>query len=119
MTYRWLEPEEWDALRPLFEQNGQEARLPSPAVAKAVVAETEEGEIAACLLLQVALHAEPLVIDPRYRGSVRFTRLFDTVNGAAGSGGAYYCFTTDDLTTGMARMAGLTELPYRVFVKEF
>jgi hypothetical protein len=73
MTYRKLEKNEWDRLKPIFEV--EEWPMPSRDLATAVVAEDAEGQICGLLILELKLHAEPLWIRPESKGSVTFRGL--------------------------------------------
>lgn len=73
-TYEVLPEEDYHELLPI----GELGPIPSPEIARAVVARDERGEIAAVLFLQAVVHAEPFVVLPEYRDSgVSLEKLLD------------------------------------------
>jgi hypothetical protein len=70
-TYRILSGErEWYLVRGFFERLGfRQDIIPSHNFARCVVAEYE-GKVIAAWFMQVAIHFEPLVIDPEHAGRV-------------------------------------------------
>jgi hypothetical protein len=107
MNYRILPPEEWGRASHLFEENGQ--RLPDPRMASIAAAEDFDGTIAGVLVVQVAVHLEPLIIkNPR----VDFRRLQSTIeaNLEKNKGMAYYCFTDTDKMARIAEIGGFERI---------
>lgn len=119
MTYRLIQPDEWERLRPLFEKHGQ--RLPpSPETGlpiMAAVAEDAQGEIRGLMIFQPAFHAEPLILDDPY---VNFLSLWRTLRQPLEDkhGLGYYVFTDQDVTDGMAKLGGMQRLPVNVWKGE-
>jgi GNAT superfamily N-acetyltransferase len=74
ITVRILDPSEHGRLKdyPYFDEDG----VPSPDVARIVVAENEEGKIVAFWSAIAITHLEPLWVDPAYRGTGIFRRMW-------------------------------------------
>jgi hypothetical protein len=66
VTFRWIEGEELELLRPVIEAHGWTPL--DPIFAKALIAEDEEGNLAGFNVLQVVLRPEPLWVAKRCRG---------------------------------------------------
>ena len=106
MTYRILPSDEWYKLGPIMERQGKP--VPRPEISMAAVAE-DDGQIAAVLFLQTALHLEPLVIEnPR----VYMLRLLHTMDEALAEkqGLSYYCFTEGEKMARVAEIGGFKRL---------
>jgi len=58
VTYRLLEPQEWERLREIYPEDKP---LPNPLVASCAVAE-RDGKIVGAWFIQLAFHFEPLII---------------------------------------------------------
>lgn len=65
MEFRWIQGDELERLKPVFEQYGWTGL--DPIFSRALVAE-EDGKIVGFNVLQVVLRPEPLWITPEYRG---------------------------------------------------
>ena len=113
MNYFLLDPSEWGRLEDLV--NGQ-GPIPPPEVAVAAVAETDEGELAGVLFVQMTYHMEPLAIDPEHRGAVSFKRLHKVLEEQLG-GAPYFAFSESSLVGKMCKLVGMKQLPYRVWHK--
>jgi hypothetical protein len=102
--YQQIPAEYWGALRPLVDECfGTEEEgfpLPSPDVAAAVVAVTDEGEVVGAVFWQLAFHAEPMLVSPRFKGKVDLLELAKGLQ----------TMVTQQLPVGVP-------LPYHVFVK--
>ena len=114
ITYRMLTAEEWPALGPLV--NGQ-GPIPSPEVAVAAVAETDEGEIVGVLFVQMVFHMEALTSNPDYTGKVSFKRMQELLEEQVGTA-PYFAFSDSPLVGKMCKLVGMKQLPYRVWTKE-
>lgn len=115
LTYRFLQTEEWHRLDGLVNGDGP---IPSPTISNVVVAEDEEGEIVGALFMQLALHMEPMVIAEKGRGKVDFRVFQDLLEASIGSSEAnYYVFSPDAKIGKMCRVGGMTQLPYKVWMK--
>lgn len=121
ITYRILAPEEWDRLKIIADKLG--GPIPEAVSAKAAIAENEQGQIVGILFLQLALHLEPIAIDPAHRGKVSFKTLAETLDNSvreslqAGERAEYYVFTPDKRVAKMCKIHGMKQLPYRVWHK--
>src|SRR5438309_6589104 len=114
MNYRLLPPDEWRKLTDLIPAK----YLPAPEAATAAVAEDEEGNVQAVLLLQLQLHMEPLLIRSP---EVNFKRLQQVLHNAVAPGQpglCYFAFTDDPKIARMAELVGMELTPYQVWRKE-
>jgi hypothetical protein len=121
LAYRLLPREEWHKLESLFEAKGlDKAVIPHPDVAQCAVAEEDGWRIVAFLFLQMVLHAEPIWIDPKGRGKVKFTRLVSTVEALFSPEGqhCYYAFVNTPAVAQMAQHVGMQPIPFQVFRRE-
>lgn len=66
MTFRWIEGEALDQLRPIFEKHGWTPL--DPVFSKVLVAEDDRGNIVGFNALQVVLRPEPLWVAKKHRG---------------------------------------------------
>lgn len=115
LTYRFLQTEEWDRLDELV--NG-EGPIPPPTISNVAVAEDEDGEIVGALFLQLALHMEPLIITEKGKGKVDFRSFKDLLEASIASAeSVYYVFSPDAKIGKMCRVGGMTQLPYKVWMK--
>jgi hypothetical protein len=114
-TYRLLPSEEWERLKPIFQQNG--AAMPRPEIATAAIAE-QRGEIVGMLIMQYAIHAEPLWIKESERGKVSWKKLLNDVAALLPKGSAFYVFAPNEQIAHMARASGMEELAWKPFLKE-
>lgn len=114
VTYRQIDDKEFEMLEPIFTANG--AQPPNPGLRTAIVAE-DDTRIVGALVLQFAAHSEPLWIDPEYTGRVSFktmvARLDSLVQRYGGTG--YYAFAPDDKVAKMCELAGLVEVPWKIY----
>ncbi len=115
IVYRILPAEEWDRLKPIFEGNG--AAMPRPQVATAAVAE-RDGEIIGMLILQNALHVEPLWIKPPERGVVSWRRLLEDIENLLPNGVTFYSFAASESVGRLCEISGMTPLALIPFMKE-
>src|SRR5882762_3896678 len=112
MTYRILDPNEWHKLVPLFDSCNQS--VPASEVSTAAVCEDSDGKIVACLMLQMAIHMEPLIIrDPH----ADFRQLHSLLEQhlSAHPGLVYYCFSSGEHVDRIIELCGLTKLPWSVW----
>lgn len=112
MKYRFLETEEWSRLEAFLEKD----KIPNPVLAKVAVAETEHGEIAGFLVVQMVIHMEPLRIVEKYRHAVRFDRLAAKIDEAVGHKN-YYAFSETPLIEKMLKFVKFIKLPYSIWKK--
>jgi hypothetical protein len=109
IEYRFLAPEEYEGLRPVFEENGGD--LPSPQLS-AIFAAFSEDKVVGFHVLQYVPHAEPMWVDPEFRGQVNWREfqrgiesLFDKEEG-----GSYYIFPSDERVAKMCKRGGMTQV---------
>jgi len=107
ITYRMLEPSEYERLITLLESKF----IPSPDASSAAIAEDENHNIVGVLFLQLAMHMEPLVLSSP---KVNFERLYSTLYNAFQDkkGLSFYCFSDKEVVNRMAEHVGMTKTPY-------
>jgi|SRR5262245_33876875 len=107
ITYRLLDPSEYERLTTLLESKF----IPSPAASAAAVAEDENHNIIGVLFFQLAMHMEPLVLSSP---KVNFERLYSTLYNAFQDrkGLPFYCFTDQEIVGRMAEHVGMEKLPF-------
>ncbi len=113
MNYRMLSAEEWSRLDGLIPAD----KIPPPTLSAAAIAEDEAGTIQGVWLLQLQLHAEPLLIrDPK----VNFKRLHAVLYEFAASlpCPAYFAFSETPKIERMLTLAGMTPMPYKIWRRE-
>lgn len=117
LNYRLLTEKEWGKLYPLADNlNGP---IPGPDSSVVAVAEDEDGALVGALFIQMTLHMEPLVIDPKSRGKVDFTHLIQTLmEDGEMQHTPFYAFSESALIGKMCKLVGMQQLPYRVWFKE-
>ena len=109
VTYRLLPADEWDRLRDVYPEN---AEVPSPVVASVVIAELH-GEIVGYLVLQVALHMEPLYIKDHQADYRTMARLLLT---ALPSGVPYFSCVPNKQMEHVASELGMTPTDWKVYM---
>lgn len=114
ITYRWLEPEEIETLRPIFEDNGGE--LPSPQFSQIYGALNDAGKVVGFHVLQLIPHLEPMYIEPDYRAKVNW-REFQRGIEAVISGVEYYIFPGNDRVANLCKRGKMEEVQTRAFKK--
>lgn len=117
ITYRWLEPQEVEGLRKVFEENGGE--LPDPRLSAIYGALNDEGRIVGFHCMVLVPHAEPMYIDPEYRAKVswrEFQRGIESIFDAA-QGGSYYIFPGDERIAKLCKRGGMEEVPLKAWRK--
>jgi hypothetical protein len=113
MTYRLLQPDEWDRLKDIMDAK----YIPHPDTAQVAIAEDGDGNIIGALFLQLTLHMEPLVLlSPK----ANFERLHDVLLDAVkdNKGLHVYVFSDKEIIDRMAEHVGMRKLPHRVFEQE-
>jgi len=125
---RIVQPEEWDAIRAIFDQEG--GVCPSPEHATAAVAIDDKGpllgpdqmqNLAGFWTLQTVLHAGPLWIRPDHRGTRLWwplnqclAHLVEEMPGPSG----FYSFSSGPRMNHVFGQLGYQELNYRVWKRE-
>lgn len=96
IIYEMLPLNEWNSLKPLYEELFPNVSFPGPEVSSAVVAK-EDGKIVAFWFLQMCAHAEPVGISPEYADKVSLHQLQQTLFDGFKhvSGMEYYITSTD------------------------
>ena len=121
MTYRFLPPDEWERLRPIFDEN--DWFLPPKELATCVVAEDRLGAIIHLQMLQLVLHAEPRWTDPAYEGTISYSQSFNMLKGLPKRGDTltpgFVAIATSESMEKMMKRAGFKQVPGTIWVKEF
>ena len=109
LEYRLLTPEEFELLRPRFEEFGFEPPTPEGAVVSAAL---RDEELVGFLVLQLAYHLEPLWIAPEERGRVSWLRLAEPINElcARAPGMEYYTLAPSAQVARICEHGGMQEL---------
>jgi hypothetical protein len=115
VEYRFLVPEEFELLRPVFEEAG--GRLPAPAQA-AIYAAIRNNLIVGFHTVQLVPHAEPIWIAPEERGRVSWRRLQEGVESLFDTGGTYFAFSDNPRMEKLCYKAGMHKVPLQVWAKE-
>jgi hypothetical protein len=117
LNYRLLDEKEWGKLYPLA--NGLDGPIPGPTSSVVAVAEDEDGSLVGALFIQMTLHMEPLVIDPKSTGRVNFMNLIQTLmEDGEMRDTPLYAFSESALVGKMCKLVGMKQLPYRIWFKE-
>lgn len=118
MTYRELQPEEYAKLEghPALKGVG----VPSPDVARVVIAEDHNGEIVGFQMLVTVVHLEPIWVHPDYRGSMVPVRLWKTATRLLDALRIKmaYCFSDRPEIANYLSRLGLRELPYKTHIHD-
>jgi len=114
ITYRWLEPQEVESLRAIFDVNGGE--LPDPKLSAIYGALNDEGKVVGFHVVQLVPHAEPMYVEPEYRAKVNW-REFQRGVESVMQGVEYYIFPSDDRVAKLCKRGGMEEVPMRAFRK--
>lgn len=112
LTYRELEPDEFSTLEGHPALNGL---LPSPDVARIMVAERADGTIVGFQMAITVVHMEPIWVHPDYRGTMVPIRLWKKLVDALRLS-VFYCFSDNSTIAGYLRRLGLRELSYKTFI---
>lgn len=94
--------------------------MPSPPY-RIIGAVDDTGQLAAFLIVQTAIHAEPLWVREDLRGQVSLTRLRDMVDDIVGKqpGREYYVFAPSDKIEHLATYLGIEDTGYKVMKRKF
>lgn len=88
--------------------------IPESENALAAIAKTSEGKIIGALFAQLVIHMEPLILQ---HPNINFKRLHKLLETAL-KDQPYFAFAPDRKVEGMCKLVGMSELPWKVFVKE-
>ena len=112
LNYRLLPSEEWNRLKGLL---GNMA-LPDPEAAIAAVAETEEGDLAGVFFVQIALHMEPLVVNPTFSEELDLQKLHEVLKEEGEMDCTpHYTFSSSPEAGKACKLMGMKQLPFRVW----
>ena len=116
LIVRFLEPDEYWRIAPLFE--AEKAAMPDPKFSRVIV--SMDGErVAGLMVAQMVLHVEPIIVDREYRGSGVWREMADTLDGyltTCGVAGAYTQPVLDS-TRHMCEASGFVEMKYPLYCK--
>lgn len=117
VQYRWLMPEEYEALAPVFAEHGGD--IPDPNYSFVYTA-WQGDELVGFHVLQYVPHAEPMWIKPEARGRVswrEFQRAIEALFDKE-QGGYYYIFPGDERVAKMCARGGMEEVPLKAWRKD-
>jgi hypothetical protein len=117
IEYRYLTPDEYESLRPIFEENGGD--LPDSQLS-AIYAAFDDERIVGFQVLQYVPHAEPRWVAEDYRGRVSWREfqkgvedLFDK-----SQGGSYYVFPSDARISKLCKRGGMVECEFKAWRRD-
>ena len=110
IIYRFLQPEEWDRVKSIFEEYASDC-IPDPSVSRMVIAE-RDGNIIGILACQPAMHSEPLWIDKNERGKVNWKRMLAMLGNQM-----FYVFASNEKIGRMCELAGFELLDLKVYLR--
>jgi len=116
LVVRFLEPDEYWRIAPLFEQ--EKAPVPDPGFSKVLVAMDGE-KVAGMMVAQMVLHVEPIIIEREYRGTGVWREMAEVLDGyleTCGMMGAY-AQPVHESTKHMAEQMGYVEMKHPLFLK--
>jgi hypothetical protein len=117
IEYRFLSPEEYVLVKEVFEEH--EGDLPDPQLS-AIYAAFDGGRVVGFHVLQYVPHAEPMWINPDYRGQVNWREFQRGIESlfSASEGGSYYIFPSDERVAKMCKRGGMEEVPFKAWRRE-
>ena len=118
MEIKFLEPDEYHLIAPLFE--AEKAAMPDPHFGRVLVA-LDGDRVAGLMVAQMVLHVEPIIINREYRGTGVWKELAETMDGyltACGVAGAY-TQPIFESTKHMAEMMGYHEVEQPLYLKMY
>lgn len=115
ITYSYLPSDMYHILAPIFAQFN--AQLPEPAFSRIAIAMTADNEIAGFYCLQMMAHAEPMWVNPKYRGSRVWLRLAEIID-ANRRGTKTYIIAENDESAKMCEMLGMEKVMFPVYVRK-
>ena len=118
IKYRWLAPNEFSLLVPVFAE--YEAELPNPALSAVYGAFNDAQELVGFHVVQLMPHAEPMWIHPNYRAKVNWREFQKGVESLfdKDAGGCYFIFPSDDRVAKLCKRGGMTEIPIKAWKRE-
>lgn len=115
ITTRLLPPDEWQRLIDAFPEDKRD-RVPSSEIAAAVVAE-QDGRIIGFLILQFALHLEPIWVDKAFRGEGVPDAMWRLIENRL-SASAVFSSSSGGITNRLLEDHGFRPSPWRLYEKE-
>lgn len=112
--YRFVAPEDYSILEPVFKAYGSE--VPDPKLSRIACASLN-GEIIGFYCLQLVAHAEPMWIKPDFRGSTVAARLIQMINEQRQDKRAYVVCDTEE-SQRMCEKLGLKRVESPVYYME-
>lgn len=115
---RFLTPEEYPLINHFFDS--QNVPRLDPNWSKVVAAvDKASGQVVGIMCLQLVAHAEPIIIDPAYRGRGLWREMADMMDGYAGTVGlpGLYTQPTSEVSAILASRMGFTEMAYPLYLK--
>ena len=110
MFYQMLEKDKWSEMKELV----GDLRIPTSEHAVAAIARTPEGKIVGVLFAQLVIHMEPIMLQSP---NINFRRLHKLVEKEL-TGQPYFAFAPDEKIEAMCKLVGMSEVPWKVFIKE-
>lgn len=115
-----LEPDEFYLVDHFFDDEGV-PRL-DPNFSKVIAAlDIETGKAVGVMCLQMVLHAEPIIIEPAYRGMGLWEPMAKMADGYLQASGVVglYAQPLHESTKHMCRQMGFEEMPHSLFSKAY
>lgn len=118
IAFRELRADEWERLRPIYEENGD--TLPSPESNAAFIAEAD-GKIIGLFGLNLVAHAGPVWVDAEWRGKRIADEMAQQLMKAAEAAGAkgFLMFPSNPQSESLAKRMGLVPVAVKVYKREF
>lgn len=113
---RFLEPDEWWRIAPLFES--ESAPLPDARFSRVIVA-MDGDTVAGVMVAQMVLHVEPIIVKREYRSRGVWQGMAEMMDGylsSVGVAGAY-AQPVHDSTKHMAKQMGYVEMEHALWLK--
>jgi hypothetical protein len=118
IKYRFLNPDEFERLRPIFDEN--EGDLPNPMLTAIYAAFNDADEIVGFHCLQLVPHAEPMWIHPDYRAKVNWREFQNGIESLfeKAEGGSYYIFPSNERVAKMCKRGGMVEVEMKAYRRD-
>jgi len=113
LTYRLLEPWEWNRIVELLPDKSD--RIPNPGLSTCAVAQDGD-KIVGFLFAQYVVHVEPLWVDKDYRGEGLPERLWEAVAPRL-KGAVVYAFSPNGLIAKLLDHLGFEKLSWETYSK--
>lgn len=118
-TYRFLQPDEYTKVDPIFSHF--DWYRPSPGSGAIAVAEDPDGNVKALLTLQLIAHAEPLFCSDPAVNLLQLRNMVEEMGrqSSATLGPGYIVVATNEDAERTARLNGMVPVPGTLWRKEF